>query len=363
MDLPVYDERGGYFARLRNRRVLIYWPHGLGDFVHLSYLVPLLEPSNAYYLTRFGDDFVHLYDEGEILQPMLSGVRAISDGSEFGARHLGIDFKKIRNRSTKVELPEPLRRRVREAQIDAILYTDYPEYEGKRAFPFHTKIRALARDLVSPERLASFDFSKPLRSSLRFAAPAESIRRIEERLRTYVASGERFILVSAGGHTNLKKIWPEPEIEAFAHEMQARDAKTKVITVDERTSAAIGREPGLAPTTRDLFGDMNVPFAHMLMALIRASYAFVGVASGPLHAALAIGGRPIVGIWLAHYPDWYDEPHSGAIHLAGPYVYRKKLNRRKATTTSPESFRARAVPFLRQPPAAKDAIEALALLR
>lgn len=363
MEIEVFDERRGAFAEARNRRVLIYWPHGLGDFVHLSYLPHLLEPSNTYYLTRFGDDFVHLYDEGEILHPLLSGVRAISDGSEFGARHLGVNFKKIRNRSMHVEIPEPLRARMHDAGIDAILYTDYPEYEGRLAFPFHTKVRALARDLVAPERLAQFDFTRPLRSSLQFEAPAEMRRRIEERLQAYVMPGERFVLVSAGGHTNLKKIWPEHEVEAFARAVRARDSRAKIITIDERTSEEIGREKGLAPTTRELFSELNVPFAHVLLTLIRASDAFVGVSSGPLHAALAIGGRPIVGIWLAHYPDWYDEPHSDALHLVGPYIYDRKMDRRKATTTLPPSFRSRIMPYVNKPPSAQDALQALDLLR
>ncbi len=363
MELPVYDERGGAFARLRDRRVLIYWPHGLGDFVHLSYVAPLLEPSNTYYLTRFGDDFVHLYDEDAIVNPLYSGQRAVDDGSSRDARHLGVNFKKIRNREMRLNVPEPLRSRMEAVGIDAVLYTDYPEYEGQLAFPFHTKARALARDLVTPERLASFDLRAPLPSSLRFTAPAQSAARIEERLRECVGRNERLVVVAAGGHTNLKKIWPEEEVQRFARLLRTHDPLMRVVTIDERRSESIGRERGLAPTTQDLFGDLDVPFAHVLLSLLRASAAFIGVASGPLHAALAMGGRPIVGIWLAHFPDWYDEPREGSIHLAGPSVYAKKLDRRKATLTKPAEFRARVIPFPREVPSAPDALEALKLLR
>ena len=34
------------FENVRNAAVLIYWPHGFGDFVFLSTILPLLEPSN-----------------------------------------------------------------------------------------------------------------------------------------------------------------------------------------------------------------------------------------------------------------------------------------------------------------------------
>ena len=41
--MPVYDERRHVFARVHGERVLIYWPHGFGDFVHFGYVLPLLE--------------------------------------------------------------------------------------------------------------------------------------------------------------------------------------------------------------------------------------------------------------------------------------------------------------------------------
>ncbi|MEO9263775.1 MAG: hypothetical protein ABI282_06740 [Candidatus Baltobacteraceae bacterium] len=360
MHLPVYDERGGAFARLRNRRVLLYWPHGLGDFVHLGFVLPLLEPSNSYYVTRFGDDFVHLYDGCEYAEPLYSGVALPGDGSLMGARHLGLNFKKIRNRMTPMHVPEPLRAHVERARIDTVLYTDYPEREGTLPFPFHTKARALARDLVTRERLATLPLNAPLQSGLTFTAPPDVTARIEECLRAFVEKGDALVIVAAGGHTNPRKRWPDEHVRAFALALRERNGRSKVIAVDERTSSQIGREPGIAPTTQDLFGDRSLPFAHVLTTLIRASGGFVGVASGPLHAALAIGGRPIVGIWLAHYPDWYDESHEGSVHLVGPYPYEKRMDCRKATTTLPLSLRARVVPFPDRIPNADDAVRALA---
>ncbi|MDQ2865829.1 MAG: hypothetical protein M3R51_06345 [Candidatus Eremiobacteraeota bacterium] len=359
MNLPVYDERRGAFARLRGRRVLIYWPHGLGDFVHLSYILPLVEPSNTYFITRFGDDYVHLYDGCEIATPIYSGIAKPQDGSALHARHLGINFKRIRNAPMEVEVPEPLHGRIEAAGIDTLLYTDYPEHEGRLGFPFHTKARALARDLVSAERLASLPLDRPLVSALPLATTRETTALVEERLRSYVGAAERLIVVAPGGHTTPQKTWPESEVEAFADAMLAATPKTRTVTIDERTSKQIGRDPALAATTQDLFGDCAIPFAQMLIALLRACDAFVGVAAGPLHTALAIGGRPIVGIWLAHYPDWYDENTEGAIHLVGPYALKKRLDRRKATATLPLRLRARTVDFRNRLPGARDAILAL----
>ncbi len=358
----VLGEKDGAFAAVRNSRVLIYWPHGFGDFVHLSYVIPLLEPSNEYFITRFGDDFVHLYDEGERVTPMYSGDRSIGNGSAFGVpAHFGLDMDKIANRVERIEIPEPLRSRIADAKIDLMLFSRYPEMTGRSPYPYHTKARFLASNLVEPARLAQFDLSKPLQSSLAFRAPADSVRRIEERLRNVVAPGEHLYMVSPGGHTQLRKIFPEEEVVTFAREIRRRDPLARIITVDERTSQAIGRERGLAPTTTDLFTDLGVPFAHVLVTLVRASHAYAGVASGPLHTALSVGDRPVVGIWLGHWPEYYDEPSPGAIHLVGPLVYREKLDRRLGARTKAEAgvLPYNIVPFRKRPPNALEVIEAL----
>src|SRR5579862_1404968 len=76
------------FAQLSDARVLIYWPHGLGDWTHLGAIVPLLDPSNSYAVTRFGDDYVSLMEGNRLLTPLFSGVRAPGDGGDRGAKHL-----------------------------------------------------------------------------------------------------------------------------------------------------------------------------------------------------------------------------------------------------------------------------------
>ena len=350
MRLPVYDERKGHFAAVRNERVLIYWPHGFGDFIHFGYVAPLLEPSNEYFITRFGDDFVQLYDEGIGVKPVLSGVRAIGDGSAQGARHLGIEWKKIRNDEMELTLTEPLAEAVHAAGITAVLYTDYPEYEGKREYPYHTKARALIKDLVASPRLETIDLEPPMSSAIAYEVPAGMRTRIETRLRDWVAPGEHLYLVAPGGHTNAAKTWAPEHVSAFERDLAAHDPRGRTLVIDERS-------------LRERFGDLDVPFAHLLTTLVRSSSAFVGAAAGPLHAALAMHAVPVVGIWLAHHPDWYDEPNRDAIHLTGPRVHAKGYDKRKATLTKPIDQRARTLPFLRRIPDAADVFQAFRLLR
>ncbi len=341
--------------------MLVYWPHGLGDFVHLAYILPLLEPSNRYFLTRFGDDFVHLYDGAGIITPIFSGELRIGTGTSFGAPpHFGINFKKIRNRVERLVVPEPLQSRIVAAGIDTVLYTDYPEKAGRIAYPYHTKTRNIIGKLVAPERLAAIDLSQPLRPGVAFVAPEASRLLVEERLRAVIEPGQRLYLLAPGGHTQLDKIWPEAEVIAFASLVRSQDAGARVITIDERTSETIGREAGLAPTTADVFSGLEVPFAHLLTTLIRNAHAFAGVASGPLHCAIAIGGRPTVGIWLAHWPEYNEEP-SDAVHLVGPRVLRAKLDHRIGAYTKKRApaLRMNITRFPEKMPVARDVLEAI----
>jgi hypothetical protein len=362
LELPVYSDDARRFGSVTNRRVLIYWPHGFGDFVHFSFVVPLLEPSNTYYLTRFGDDFVHLYDEGEGVRPLYSGTRERGDGSALGAKpHFGLDLDHPPDGLTRLDVPEPLRSRIVQRGIDALLVCRYPEMTGRTPYPFHSKARYLASRIVAPQRLAAVDLAQPLHSSLAFRPPAETAASLEARIREVIEPGEHLYLVSAGGHTQTDKIWSEHEIASFVHEAQRRDPRARIITVDERTSEQIGRDHRLAPTTADLFADMEIPFAHVLVTLIRAAHGYVGVAAGPLHCAIAMGGRPTVGIWLAHWPEYYDEPTKDAIHLVGPGVYRKKLDQRIGARTKREAgvLPYRIESFREAPPTASDVLDVL----
>ncbi len=344
--LPLYDERRGAFAALRGRRVLVYWPHGLGDFVHFGTVARALTPENAYFITRFGDDFVHLFDGAQGITPLLSGTQSIGDGSAQGARHLGIEWKKIRNRLHEIVFPQPLAARVRDAAIDSVLYTDYPEPEGRNAFPFHTKARALIGKLVAADRLASLDMRAPLPSALTFTVPAESRSRIEMRLRDVVGPGESLYLLAPGGHTTPSKTWPRAHVDAFVSGVRHFDPRGRALLLDEPTIAAG-------------FGDLEVPFAHVLVTLLSNARAMTGVSAGPLHAATAMRASPVVGIWLAHHPDWYDEHNPQSLHLTGPLVSRKRLERRPATVTTPPELRAKTVAFPQRVPNADDAFAAL----
>jgi hypothetical protein len=329
-------EDRGRFAGVRDSRVLIYWPHGLGDWTHFGGVGPLLEPSNTYAIVRFGDDYSSVMEGNPLFTTISSGVRAPSDGAGFGGVHLGVELRRLGGGSVNLALPWPLATAVREFAPDVLLWTDYPETEGRSAYPFHTKARNLARLLVSKERLASRDLSKPLANSILFSAPLRTQQRLDERLATFSSPGTPLCVLSRAGITAARKNWGDgAQARSFIEAMRRANPRWRFISMDDEKLAE-----GVAGF-RELFADLDEPFARLYKALAARTALFVGVPAGPLHVTMARGGIPVVGLWLAHHPDWYDEPNSSAVHLVGRHVRDRGFDRRVATTTKPSTLQHR----------------------
>ncbi|MGC1381941.1 MAG: hypothetical protein WA814_13075 [Candidatus Baltobacteraceae bacterium] len=336
MVLPAMREDRGRFARLSGVGALVYWPHGLGDWVHLGHVLPLLEPSNRYAVTRFGDDYVSLMEGSTAAYAIFSGVRAPSDGSSLGAPHLGLRLRRCNGSRVRIEVPAPLDERFAAFAPDVLLWTDYPETEGRTAYPYHTKARHLASLLAPRERLAAFDLSQPLANAIDFAAPASAQRLVDERLAAFAPPGTRLCVISRTGVTAARKNWESPaEAEHFVAALRRDSPHWRTISMEDEP---LGE--GVAGF-RALFGDLDEPFARLYKALAARIDLFVGIPAGPLHLTMARGGVPTVGLWLAHHPDWYDEPNAAAIHLVGHYVRERGFDRRPATLTKPSSLRHR----------------------
>jgi len=324
------------FAGLTDARVLIYWPHGLGDWAQLGSIAGLLEPSNRYAITRFGDDYVSLMDNHPTLMPLYSGVRQPGDGERQGACNFGITIDQCDGGRVELALPPPLDEAVGAFAPEALLWTDFPETEGRTPYPFHTKARNLLRALVDPQRLPSFDLSAPLRSSIDFVPSAHVMREVETRLSALAPPGSRLAIVSRTGYSAARKNWGDgSQAREFVRRLRRDDPSWRTISMDEDDlgDGAAG--------FRALFGDSAEPFARLYKALAARTELFVGVPAGPLHVTMARGGIPVVGLWMAHHPDWYDEPNAEAIHLVSRFVRDRGFDRRPATTSKPASLRHR----------------------
>jgi hypothetical protein len=334
--MPAMREDRQRFAALRDRRALMYWPHGFGDWVHLGYLLPLLEPSNRYAVTRYGDDYVSVMDGNSIAAPIRSGILRPGDGAREGAPHLGLSLRRCNGKPVVLHLAESLGANVAGFAPDTLLWTDYPETEGRTAYPFHTKARNLARLIVAPQRLADFDLSEPLQSAIDFTAPPQAQQRVDARIAQFAPPGTRLCVVSRRGVTAARKNWGDgSEALEFADLLRKDSPAWRIVSMDEED---LGEH---SAGFRALFADLEMPFGVLLKALTARIRLFVGVPAGPLHFTLARGGIAVVGLWFAHHPDWYDEPNPRAIHLVGNYVRQRRFDRRIASTSKPPSLQHR----------------------
>jgi hypothetical protein len=324
------------FAKLRDTRVLIYWPHGFGDWVHFGAVAPMLEPSNVYAITRYGDDYVSVMERNRYVEPLFSGTLLPSSRDEASAPHFGLRLKACNGREVGLQLASPLRESVERFAPQVLLWTDYPETEGRTAYPFHTKARNLIRLLVRKERLERLDLSQTLKCSVDFDATPDVQRIVDERLAPFAEPGTALCVISRSGVTASRKNWGDgTEAREFVGFMRGDARKWRFISMDD---AELGEK---AASFRTLFAGIDRPFGRVFKALAKRVDCFVGIPAGPLHFVLARGGVPTVGLWLAHHPDWYDEPNADAIHLVGCYVRDRRFDRRPATTTKPAALRHR----------------------
>ncbi len=337
--LPAYNERSGRFARLRGERIAIYWPHGFGDWIHFGTIAPMLSPENVYAIFRLGDDYSALYSGAQPVGSFPSGVRSLADGSALGARHLGLNWKRLSGKRERIALPGELPSAFADFAPTALLYTDYPEPEGRYAFPFHTKARALARSLVEESRLSRFDLARPLPQSLQFTVSPELQRRFDDALARYISPRDRLLLVAVGGHTFPGKNWPSEDARAFVELLAMRDPRMRVILLDPLGDPDDGwHERCNIVSFRSVVADFNEPFAALFLALTARLHACIGVPSGPLHAISARADIPLVGLWFAHYPTWYDEPNPLALHLVGRRPIARGFHLRPASTSLPTTL-------------------------
>ncbi len=351
--LRAMREDRGRFAALRGERVFVYWPHGLGDWVHLAAILPMLEPSNVYAIARFGDDYSAILEGNQYVRVLRSGVREPGDGSSAGAKHLGLELRGLDGRPREVHAPEPLATELGAFGPTVVLWTDYPETEGRTAFPFQSKARNLARLLIARERLAAFDLSAPLSTTLDFTVTPELQARVDERLQRFAPAGTRRYVLSIAGYTAERKNWDPSEARRFVHLLARDDPQARVVAMEDPALGDASPWPGreIVAGYRELFGQLDAPFARAFLALLGRVDGVVAIPAGPLHVAMARGGFPIVGVWQTHLPEWYDEPQRDALHLIGSYVRERGFDRRPATRTLPDAWHRKEMLATRTIPA------------
>jgi hypothetical protein len=349
------------FRELKHTNVLIYWPHGFGDWVFLGYVLPFLESSNRYFITRFGDDSTALFDGCQWVTPLFVGLNSThcDDGGAFGIRHFALEEMQSRRGDLHVHLPLALADSCQKFSIDALLHLPFPETYGGTPFPFHSKGRNMLRHLVASSRLPHTELNRPLPNVISFDVPPNISAWVESRLRTWAGyGGRKLCIIGRNGYTSVGKNWGHlwreemppgrkregEECRDFMRLMLRKDPKWIFVIMEDRIFSG-------DDTMRDrlfhcfsyaeLFGtpdDFSPPFGLVMKALINVADLVVGVPAGPYHLAMAKPETPVVGIWTEHIPSWYDEPKPASIHLMSNNLKLTQVDRRSGTLLNHTNF-------------------------
>jgi hypothetical protein len=345
------------FKNISGANILIYWPHGFGDWVQLAYVLPLLSSSNRYWITRFGDDNVSCMDNHADVTPIYLGVNTCDSGSAFDNPHFGIRYEDVDGGELELRLPPALYDKCCANRIDCVLWSGFPETAGQVDYPYHTKARALLPYLVRPETLREDSLNRPLSSSISFDVAPWVSQCVESRLRNFAGLGSRkMCIIGRNGYTSVGKNWGhlwredlEPrkrregeECREFMRLMLRKDRDWLFLMMEDRLfqgdDTARSAEHH-AYSYAELFGALgasSLPFGVVMKALANLADLCVGVPAGPYHLCMSKPGLPTVGLWTEHFPSWFDEPKSSSRHVVSRNVRDRGLDRR------PGSFSTRA---------------------
>lgn len=349
--MRAYSQDGGAFPAVRDANVLLYFPHGFGDWVQVCSILPILEPSNRYWITRFGDDNTALMEGHATVHPLYLGAHSVhsGNGAAYHNENFGLDYDQLDGTERELKLPLPLYEQCIRQNINVFLWCRFPEAFGEAPFPFHTKARHQLPSLVAPETLHQPALHRPLPSSINFAVEGWIARWVESRLKSFAGFGERKLcLIGRNGYTSTGKNWGHlfredmpvhrrregEECRDFMRLMLRKDPRWMFLVMEDRLFEGSDTMRGAELqcwSYAELFGAPDtptLPFGLVLKALMHLAALSVGVPAGPYHLSMAKPELPTVGLWIEHLPSWYDEPKDASIHLLSRNVREQGLDQR-----------------------------------
>jgi hypothetical protein len=315
----------------------------------LGYVLPLLERTNRYWLTRFGDDMISVMERSELITPIYLGLIKASDGRNYGNQHFGLKYEKLCGEEEELNFPLALHKILKENGIDVLFWSGFPETYGHSEYPFHSKARNLIPCVISSEAISRIQLRFPLRNSISLQVDPWLQRWVESRLATFTGFGKRKLcLIGRNGHTNIDKNWghrwredmPDgkqiqgEECRDFMRLLLKNDPAWAFLSIEDRSfegEHTLKANELNAFTYADLFGcgpEPRLPFSLVMKALINIADLAVGVPAGMLFLCLLNKNLPTVGVWIAHVPSWYNEPVQSAVHVLSRNVTDLSLDQR-----------------------------------
>ena len=346
----VYTHDCGNFKHLTGANILIYFPHGFGDWVQLSCILPLMHPSNKYWMVRFGDDYTAVMENSRFVTPVYLGINPIqcSDGGAFHNTHFGLSEDACDGSVRRLSIPLSLYDFCQTHEIDTVLFLPYPEVWGHVEFPFHTKARHMLPYLIDPTWLNSRTIARPLKSAISFEVDPKVMNWVRTRLQNFAGyGGRKLCLISRNGYTSCGKNWGHlwreelpvgqqregEECRDFMRLLLHKDPHWMFLVMEDALYSGddtVRSEALNAYSFVQLFGHSStnsLPFGLVLKALMNMADLSIGVPTGPYHLSMIKPDLPTVGIWIEHLPSWYDEPKDASVHVISRNIREHKLDK------------------------------------
>lgn len=332
---------------LRDANIVIYFPHGLGDWVMFSCVAPFLNcNNNQLYITRFGDDYVSLQNNSNTLRPLYSGLPNVhcNDGHDYDRHHFHFHIP-----DATLKVTATMAAKLQAINCTHICFDGFPEVGGNYyEFPFHSKPRNVLRKIYhAMSAVEKATLNNPLPSCVNTHANDLLTEFVLTRLRQHTPynSKTKLILISRYGLTSCGKNWGHlfrseqypneaDECREFISLCRKKNSNTVFVSLEHVGVSGAG---SLIDAQNNVFGFHNLfgndagcsiftPFASTLLALMRVADIHVGCPTGSSGVATLFPNLTNVIVWIELFPSWYFEPTANTVNLISANSLHQRQN-------------------------------------
>ena len=327
---PMYVVGEDQFKMLTNSKVLIYFPHGVGDWVFLSQILPYLDPSNEYFVTRIGDHNVSLFDGCEHATPIYSGIADTHASAELMGNTSHLNYNSSFHGRQELTMTDTMSNQIdRHGITHAAFLLGFPDPYLQKEAPWHSKARYNTYRYVNMGRKAS-NFFGDFHPTVNMTVHDETDSIIRPALQDFIGDGKLCVICPSGFHnnrrdwgiTNRDGLHSYQEVRDFMNVMKENDPSWKFLLMsmfDKNDEPYLESDlldcksySGLIPN--------DLLFGHAIKSILNLASLAVSSDTGPLHIALCRRDLPVVGVWNTCLPWNYDEPRSGFVNVISKNV-------------------------------------------
>ena len=318
--------------QLNNENILIYFPHGLGDWVMFNNITPFL--NNNIFMSRYGDNYSSIMEDSEKITPIYCGVNNVHSEQS--------DFISSNNFDT---LPRSILEKCKKNKITHFFFN--PFYESQSTFPYHSKGRShllSCHDLLSDEQKSNLN--NVLKNNINIKDNSFITNILISKLYSMTSynSLSKIIVISRYGITSVGKNWGHlyrdekykneaDEAREFIDLCLKKNPNTIFLTMESsllNSSHSLKNYKKNVYSTEELFGSFdnnnNIPYAILLKSLFSITDIHIACPSGPLGLSLLFNNIKSIGLYIEHIPSWYFEPGKNELNIISNNNTIKKSN-------------------------------------